>query len=199
MSVDEKAAKQLAEILTPILIERHGVCTLTMLDKAVADIQKRTAARQAKGNNFSLSRVIRALRVVSGQTALNENTKDSDLAYLNQTCERAMSTGTPPGSYLVPTIQADTIIEYLNLGGVARAAGVRIWPMKDIQKMTIPTALAAPTWTWAVQWRNWSWVYTGSTESAWPRLSKRARFSSVDSGSCSTRPWRRPKRSTPLT
>jgi HK97 family phage major capsid protein len=124
---------------------------MTQLDKAVADIVKRTDKRLASGNNFSLSRVIRALRVVNGQTALNDDTKDSDIAYLNQTCERAMSTGTPPGSYLVPTIQADEIIEYLNLGGVARAAGVRIWPMKDIQKMTIPTALQSPTWTWAAQ------------------------------------------------
>lgn len=147
MSFDTKGLNQLSEVLQ----EKYGFSTTTQLDKAVADIVKRTERRVAKGNNFSLSRVIRALRVVSGQTALNEDTKESDIAYLNQTCERAMSTGTPPGSYLVPTIQADEIIEYLNLGGVARAAGVRIWPMKDIQKMTIPTALQSPAWTWAAQ------------------------------------------------
>jgi hypothetical protein len=90
MSIDEKAAKQLAAILTPIMIERSGVCTTTHLDRAVADIAKRTDKRLASGSNFCLSRVIRALRVVSGQTALNDDTKDSDIAYLNQTCERAV-------------------------------------------------------------------------------------------------------------
>jgi HK97 family phage major capsid protein len=147
MSLTSQQLNQLTEVLK----DKCGFATITDLDKAVADIQRRTDKRLARGNSFSLSRVIRALRVVSGQTALNEDSKDSDLAYLNQTCERAMSTGTPPGSYLVPTIQADEIIEYLNLGGVARAAGVRIWPMKDIQKMNIPIALQSPTWTWAAQ------------------------------------------------
>jgi hypothetical protein len=92
MSFDTAGVSKLAAILQ----ERHGFATTTQLDKAVSDIIKRTEKRLAKGNNFSLSRVIRALRVVNGQTALNEDTKDSDLAYLNQTCERVMSTGTPP-------------------------------------------------------------------------------------------------------
>ena len=39
----------------------------------------------------------------------------------------------------------------LSLGNVAISAGARIWPMKGIQKMNIPTALSAPSWLWMAQ------------------------------------------------
>jgi len=64
---------------------------------------------------------------------------------------KALTTGSTPGSYLVPTIQADEIIGYLSIGGILRASGARIWPMNGIQKMTVPTALSAPAWVWMAQ------------------------------------------------
>jgi len=136
--------------LIDVLVERGGLATTSQLDKAVADIVRRTQQRQAK-NGASLSTIIRGLRIAAGQPPLNPDTAQADTAYLQATCQRALSTETQPGSYLVPTIQADEIIEMLNLGGVARASGARIWPMKNIQKMNVPTALTAPSWQWCAQ------------------------------------------------
>jgi hypothetical protein len=125
MNVTSEVVGQLAGQIAPLLQEKHGFATQTQIDKAVADILKKTAERQARGSNFSLSKMIRGLRIESGQPAINKQSAEGDVAYV-----RAMSTGSTPGSYLVPTIEADEIIGYLNSGGVARAAGVRIcrWP-----------------------------------------------------------------------
>jgi HK97 family phage major capsid protein len=146
MNVTSEVVGQLAGQIAPLLQEKHGFATQTQIDKAVADILKKTAERQARGSNFSLSKMIRGLRIESGQPAINKQSAEGDVAYV-----RAMSTGSTPGSYLVPTIEADEIIGYLNSGGVARAAGVRIWPLAGTQKMTIPAATAAPTWVWMAQ------------------------------------------------
>ena len=141
MQISQEVANQLAEVLQ----KEHGFATVAQLDAAVLQLIQKTDQRRAKGNNFSLSTMIRGMRVLRGES-LNSNTAESDVQYL-----KALTTGSTPGSYLVPTIQADEIIQFLETGGIARSAGVRVWPMNGLQKMTVPTALGAPTWVWMAQ------------------------------------------------
>ena len=58
---------------------------------------------------------------------------------------RALTTGTSPGSVLVPTIQSAKIIEILSLYGVSRAIGSRVWPMSGIQTLDIAACTTLPT------------------------------------------------------
>lgn len=142
MTLSPEVLKALCEVLT----KEYGLATVSQLDAAVLRILEKTKEREQKGKcNFSLSTMIRGMRVQRGES-LNSNTADADVSYL-----KALTTGTSPGSYLVPTIQADEIIQFLETGGIARSAGVRVWPMGGIQKMNIPTALGAPTWVWMAQ------------------------------------------------
>jgi HK97 family phage major capsid protein len=128
------------------LQEKHGFATVSQLDRLVADVLRKTEERHSGGKiPFSLSTMIRGLRAMRGET-INTSTAEADIQYV-----KALTTGATPGSYLVPTIQADEIIQYLSIGGIARSAGVRIWPMNGIQKMTVPTALMAPLWVWMAQ------------------------------------------------
>jgi len=73
-----------------------------------------------------------------------EASRDEDISYARKT----LLTGTTPGSYLVPTIQADQIIQLLTSANAFRQAGARIWPMANIQKLNVPIATAAPTIVW---------------------------------------------------
>lgn len=139
-------SQEVINVLAATLQEKHGFATTTMLDKAVADVLRRTLERSVSGKTpFSLSTMIRGLRSMKGE-AINAQTAEADVAYV-----RALTTGSTPGSYLVPTIQADEIIQYLTIGGIARAAGVRIWPLNGIQKLNVPVATAAPSWVWMAQ------------------------------------------------
>ena len=140
--INEQVVKTLAEILQ----EKHGFATTSQLDRAVADVLRKTQERAASGKvPFSLSTMIRGLRAMRGES-INAQTAEEDVKYV-----KALTTGSTPGSYLVPTIQADEIIQYLTIGGVARAAGVRIWPLNGIQKLTVPVATTAPSWVWMAQ------------------------------------------------
>lgn len=87
--------------------------------------------------------MIRGLRAATLNEVINPDTADEDVRYV-----KALDTGSTPGSYLVPTIQANEIIAYLTIGGVARASGVRIWDFAGIQKQNVPAALGSPTWQW---------------------------------------------------
>jgi len=77
----------------------------------------------------SISRAIRGLAAMEGKTVV-EASRDEDISYARKT----LLTGTTPGSYLVPTIQADQIIQLLTSANAFRQAGARIWPMANIQK-----------------------------------------------------------------
>src|SRR6266404_1465463 len=139
-------SEEVVRLLAATLQKEFGFTTVTQLDKAVTEILTRTAIRQhERKNSFSLSTMIRGLRAMKGEV-LTATTADADVAYV-----RALSTGATPGSYLVPTIQADEIIQFLETGGIARSAGVRVWPMNGIQKMNVPVATAAPLWVWMAQ------------------------------------------------
>lgn len=142
MQISAEVTNQLAEVLQ----KQHGFATTSQLDNAVLDIVQRTQQRQhERKNTFSLSTMIRGLRAMKGEP-LNSSTGQADVEYL-----RALQTGATPGSYLVPTIQADEIIQFLETGGIARAAGVRVWPMNGIQKMNVPAATGSPAWVWMAQ------------------------------------------------
>lgn len=111
------------------------------------DGQTRTA-KGGKGSNygentFSWSRAIRGLAAMGGNV-ITSDSREADVNYAQKT----MLTGTTPGSYLVPTIQADQIIQLLTSANVIRAAGARTWPMTGIQKLNVPIATAAPTIVW---------------------------------------------------
>ena len=144
-------SSEVLNTLERVLAERGTFATQTQLDKAVADVLKRTEERMSvlangkRKHTFSLSTMIRGMRSVRGET-MTAATAEADVAYL-----RALSTGGAPGSYLVPTLQAEEIIQYLNQGGVARSMGTRVWPMDGIQKMNVPAATASPSWIWAAQ------------------------------------------------
>jgi len=138
--------EQVVKILAEVLQEKHAFVNVSMLDKAVADVLRKTQERSASGKvPFSLSTMIRGLRAMRGE-AISPQTAEEDVRYV-----KALTTGSSPGSYLVPTLQADEIVQYLSIGGVARAAGVRIWPMNGLQKLTVPVATTAPTWVWMAQ------------------------------------------------
>jgi HK97 family phage major capsid protein len=140
-----QVSNEVAQVLANVLQERFGFATVSQLDRAVADVLKKTNERMANGPRFSLSTMIRGLAALHRQP-LVPATAEADASYV-----KALSTGSTPGSYLVPTMQADEIIGYLNTGGIARSMGVRIWPMNGIQKMNVPSALAAPAWVWMAQ------------------------------------------------
>jgi HK97 family phage major capsid protein len=109
-------------------------------------VLRKTEQRGATGKiPFSLSQMIRGLRAMRGEP-LSPQTAEEDAKYV-----RALTTGSTPGSYLVPTIQADDIIQYLSIGGILRASGARVWPCNGVQSLTVPTALGAPTFVWMAQ------------------------------------------------
>ena len=111
----------------------------------VADVDaiaKKMAERAigAKPSELSLSQIMRGLMAREGKV-VNEASKESDLNYV----AKALATTATPGSYLVPTIQANDIIQILSTNGIARAIKPRIWPMPGIQKLQVPVATGLPT------------------------------------------------------
>lgn len=137
---------EIINVVSEALQKQYGFATVTQLDKAVADLLKKTEERAAaKKNTFSLSQMIRGLKAMKGDP-LNPQTQEADLQ-----CIKALETNATTGSYLVPTIQANEIIEFLTLSGVVRAAGARIWDLTGIDKLDVPIASALPTWAWVGQ------------------------------------------------
>jgi HK97 family phage major capsid protein len=124
--------------LTQILSDSFA--TKSELDAAVARLTGRTGYSNTGNSEHSLSRMIRGLLARQGHI-VNETEREADLSYV----QRALATTSTPGSYLVPTIQANDIIQILTTNGVFRAIGPRTWPMTGIQKLTIPTAMGLPT------------------------------------------------------
>ena len=120
-------------------------------DKQFADIRSRIERKASEPVKFSISKAVRGLAAEAGRV-LNYDTKDEDIAYAHENLERtqvkALTTGSTPGSYLVPTLQAAEIIAMLTDAGALRQFGPRIWPMANIQNINIPTATATPTVEW---------------------------------------------------
>src|SRR5258706_2060292 len=97
----------------------------------------------ANDGKFSITRALCGLTAREGKI-IRPETASADMEYVSKT----LLTGTTPGSFLVPTIQADQIIQLLASAHQVRAAGCRIWPMAGIQKLTVPVESAAPTVVW---------------------------------------------------
>jgi len=114
-------------------------------DRALAEIKGGVRSNIERGDTFSFSTFLRGQLSMTGRD-VNSSTRDKDIAYV-----RALTTGTSPGSYLVPTLQANEIIEYLNNSGVVRKAGVRVWNLPGVDKINIPAATATPTVEWLGQ------------------------------------------------
>jgi HK97 family phage major capsid protein len=137
---------EMMNALVDVLTKDYGIASISAMDRAMSDLVKRSGERTASGRRTpEISKMIRAMVAQLGRT-INEQTRDEDIAYV-----RALTTGSTPGSYLVPTIQANEIIAMLSIGGVARASGVRVWPMPDSEKLTVPASLASPTWEFLAQ------------------------------------------------
>ena len=148
--ISQKAWGDLASGLKDYFISTQA------FDAAFVEIKKRIEAKGRNGslNDFSISQAIRGMRAEKG-AALSSQTRDSDIAYLHQHLAeaetKALGTGTAPGSYLVPTLQAGEILSLLTDGGALRQLGPRVWPMSQIQALNVPISTATPTWEWIGQ------------------------------------------------
>lgn len=121
--------------------------TKSDLDKVAAEMVKRGHARATGEDAFSITRAFRGVCAMQGHV-LNADSKDEDVNYAKENLSKALTTGSTPGSYLVPTIQANEIISLLNDAGALRKIGPRVWPMPGIEKLTVPSATATPTVEW---------------------------------------------------
>lgn len=119
---------------------RHRPVTRKMVAAAVrAAIEKVSAERSIAEDGFSFSKALRGMLEMRGEKITDE----SEAAYA-----RALQSGTTPGSYLVPQVQANDIIEQLAQQSIARLALCRVWNMRGIQALTVPTAVTSPTIAW---------------------------------------------------
>lgn len=136
----------LLDELASSLVKAGYFPTKADFDKLVKSINGSVASRNA-ANAFSISQFVRGLAARQGKI-LNERTKAADLQFVDRTIEevsKALDTQNTPGSFLVPTIQADAIIAILQAAAVLRVSGATVWPMAGIQKLNIPTETATPT------------------------------------------------------
>lgn len=115
--------------------------------KSVLDRAQRRQAETSNGGrpNYSFSRMIRGLSARKG-LVLNARSVEGDLAYC-----RALSSGTSPGSLLVPTIQANAIVSGLTQYNSARASGARIWPVMGVENLTVPLVAAQAAFYWTAE------------------------------------------------
>lgn len=110
-------------------------------DAAAKALIERVQSRiqSGKGPTAQHTKAIRGLLAMRN-SPINAATAESDANYV-----RALVTGSTPGSYLVPTLQAGEAIPALTMGGILRASGARVWPMQGIQKENLVVASGLPT------------------------------------------------------
>jgi HK97 family phage major capsid protein len=123
--------------------------TRSQITACVREILRREEERRSESREpaFNFAKAIRGLCSIKHQPILMESAQ-ADAEY----AQRALSSGSTPGSYLIPTIQADAIVGQLAQLATARAAGARIWPMAKMQTMNVPAAIAgAPNFIWMAQ------------------------------------------------
>ena len=142
---------RLLETVARQKLERFGrrrPVTQDQIVRVVEEIVARTLQREAEGREqFSYARAVNGLLAMK-HSAINAENAEEDAQYV----ARAMTTGTTPGSYLIPTIQADAINSQLAQLSSCRAAGARVWPMRGIQDLNVPAAVAgSPSFIWMAQ------------------------------------------------
>jgi HK97 family phage major capsid protein len=144
--------------LATALSESGYLSTRKSIEEVVRDIAAQGASgkgRSAEPVRFSISKALRGMvfaannqantfSSVPGRSEASASSRDEDINYFKKT----LLTGTTPGSFLVPTIQAGDIIQLLASAHVIRQSGARIWPMAGIQKMNVPVESAAPPVVW---------------------------------------------------
>lgn len=142
MELSQVAINKLADHLA-----NTGVFALKSdMEKKLAAMVKRAAVSEPR-SDFSISKAVRGLSAMRG-CIVNSATREEDINY----AEKALVTGSGAGSYLVPTIQAQEVIEFLSVNSVVRAAGARIWPAgPNTFKFTLPIASGLPTVEWLGQ------------------------------------------------
>ena len=116
-----------------------------MVEAMKLTIQRVNAQRLLGEGPFDFSRAIR------GMCALRHNPIVPEWAEEDAAYTRALSPSTTPGSYLVPIAAADAILSQLAQTATGRASGARIWPMRGLQDMNVPVAVASPTFVWQAQ------------------------------------------------
>jgi HK97 family phage major capsid protein len=125
-------------------ISKLGIFTTQhQMNKFMADVAaSANGTRDIGGNQKTGNGITQLIRGLSAQAGrvISAETSKADMEYV----QRTLTTSATPGSYLVPTIQADAIVEILGRGGVVRASGATIWPMASIQKLNVPTETAEP-------------------------------------------------------
>ena len=123
---------RLLETVARQKLERFGrrrPVTQDQIVRVVEEIVARTLQREAEGREqFSYARAVNGLLAMK-HSAINAENAEEDAQYV----ARAMTTGTQPGQYLVPTIQADAINSQLAQLSSCRAAGARVWPMRGFR------------------------------------------------------------------
>ena len=132
---------QLLDEVAQALVKAGYFVSKAEFDKSISSILKdQNAGKTQNFGGFSISRAIRGLVARTGN-AINESTRVADLEY----AQRTLVPDSGQGANLVPTIQADAIIGILQAAAVLRASGAMVWPMANIEKLTIPTETANPT------------------------------------------------------
>ncbi len=136
----EKLNSELVETIAQALHDAGHFPTKTDFEKLKSDLEKAPPhPREGEPGRPSISKMIRGLSAKDNRV-ISESTKEADINYV-----KALDTGSQPGSFLVPSLQADEIIGFLSVGGVVRAANARIWDLRGQQKLNVPVATASPT------------------------------------------------------
>src|SRR5438045_5098791 len=132
---------EVVQKLAAELIKSGMIPSAHEINKALAELAK-TGGRGVSADNggVSITRIIRGLSAMKGNV-LNTQSVEEDTNFV----KKSLTTGATPGSYLVPTVQADAIVEILGRVNVVRSSGATIWPMQGIQNMNVPSETAEPT------------------------------------------------------
>lgn len=138
MEFTSEVLNKLAEDLAPFFANKLEV------ERAIADLKK-PASPDYAANHFSLSKAVRGLRFMASPGApIDRTTAAEDAEYAT----RALATSATPGSYLLPTIQSQQVIDQLGTWGIFRKMGPTIWPMPGIKVMTVTVEGAGTTVQW---------------------------------------------------
>ncbi len=113
-------------------------------DRALAEFRSNRRVNLERGDGISWSAAIRGMSAMRGGV-ISPATREQDINYAQKT----LTTSSTPGSYLVPTVQAQEVIEFLSTNGILRAAGARIWNFgPGVKKVSVPARTGLPTLEW---------------------------------------------------
>jgi HK97 family phage major capsid protein len=145
----ESSTLNLVEELTQKKLERQNrqrPVTKKQLVEAMRQTLARVEAQRIHGEEpFSFGTALRGMCALKGEV-INTKTAEGDIEYC-----RALSSGTQPGSFLTPTLQANQIVSQLQQYSVSRAAGATIWNMPGALELNVPVGVVAPSVIWQAQ------------------------------------------------